>query len=116
MRKIFFIILVFFTNITLIFANLQEQMLPTSSTVLWTTNTWKWALNWVIVYFKNFIFWFLWLLVIWMFIYFWFKLISANWSPEDLKKALMWFVYIAVWLGIMSLAWAAVKLVTTLNF
>jgi hypothetical protein len=82
------------------------------------SNAWDgtWPLDSVIVFVKNFTFSIMWIIVVWVFLYLWFKLVTSRGNPEEMKKALMWVVYVAVWLTIMSLAWGAVKLVSTLTF
>jgi hypothetical protein len=117
MKKIYLLFIIFFTQVNLLLAaDIKDAMIPTWTTVLWTTWEWYDPLNSVIVYVKNFIFNFLWLLVVWIFIYFWYRMVTSKWNPEELKKTMMWFVYVVVWLAIISLAWGAVKLATTLNF
>lgn len=115
MKKIFYVLIVFLTNIYLTTASLKKSMLPNNNTI-WIS--WKWtdSLNQVFIYAKNFLFAVLWLIAVWVFLFFWFKLISAKWDPEELKKVLMWFVYAIVWLAVIPLAWWIVKLVASLNF
>lgn len=95
--------------------DLQRDMLPNNNTV-WVNAEWTWVLNQIFVYVKNFMFAVLWLIAIWMFLYFWFKLISARWNEEEFKKALMWFVYAIIWLAIIPLAWWVVRLIVSLDF
>ena len=65
---------------------------------------------------KESIFWLLALIAITVFIVLWTKLIMAKWNAEELKKVLMQFVYSVIWLAIVAISWAAVKLVSSLNF
>jgi len=65
---------------------------------------------------KESIFWLLALIAITVFIVLWTKLIMAKWNAEELKKVLMQFVYSVIWLSIVAISWAAVKLVSSLNF
>ncbi len=96
-------------------ASLKDSMLPNNNTV-WVDDDWTYALNQVFIYIKNFLFSILWLVAVWVFLYFWFKLITAKWNEEDFKKALMWFVYAIIWLAIIPLAWWAVKIIASLKF
>lgn len=77
---------------------------------------WLSLLDWVLRYFKNSMFDLLALLVIAVFIYIWWKLVVARWKPDEFKKAMMNFIYVVVWIFIVSAAWAIVKVVTWLNF
>ena len=53
--------------------------------------------------------------VVWVFIYLWIKLVLARWNPEEFKKTMMHFVYVAIWIFIISFAYAAVKMVSWLS-
>ena len=100
--------------------SVQGNMIPNPENVKsfidtqWTS--WWDQLNSVLLYVTNVIFWILWVLAVWIFIYLWFRLISAQWNQEEFKKALLGFVYAVIWLTVIPLAWAAVKLVTGLRF
>lgn len=96
-------------------ASLKDSMLPNRNTV-WVDDEGTFALNQVFIYVKDFLFTILWLIAIWVFLYFWFKLISSRGNEEDFKKALMWFVYAVIGLAIIPLAWWAVRLITSLDF
>jgi len=65
---------------------------------------------------RDSILWLLALITIAVFIFLWARLIIARWNAEELKKVLMQFVYVVIWLAIIALSWAAVKLVSSLNF
>lgn len=95
--------------------DLQSSMLPNDNTV-GVDAEWTWVLNQIFVYVKNFMFAILWLIAIWVFLYFWFKLISSRGNEEEFKKALMWFVYAIIWLAIIPLAWWVVRLIVSLDF
>lgn len=118
MKKFFLTLLWYFLIINnSAFASLQDQIIPDKSTVL--KNSWKWwfdPFDSVISYFKDFLFQIIWLIVIWVFIYFWYKLVSANWNSEELKKTITGFVYVIIWLAVISLAFVAVRLVSSLTF
>lgn len=114
MKKIFFILISYF-SFSPTYASLKESMLPNSNTV-WVDRDGTNALNQVFIYVKDFLFAILGLIAVGVFLYFWFKLISARGNEEEFKKALMWFVYAIVWLAIIPLAWWAVRLITSLNF
>ena len=53
--------------------------------------------------------------VIWVFLYMWMRLVLAQWNPEELKKTMIQFVYVIVWIFIISIAYAVVKLVSWLS-
>ena len=50
-----------------------------------------------------------------MFFFIWVRLAFARWNPEEFKTAMNSLVYAIVWLAVVSVAWAAVKLVAGLN-
>jgi len=105
--------------------SMQWQMLVWNKET-WIFDTWKWTANlklWVStenVSFKdNFIKTIIWYLLgivamvtITVFIYTWFELFSAEWKQDVLKKSLKWFVYAAVWLAVIPLAFILVKITT----
>lgn len=86
--------------------------------------TWKTLLSWsekapleqAVVFGRDFILDILYLIVIWVFLFLWAKLIAARWKPDELKNVLMWFVYALIWLAVIPLAYWAVKLISSLNF
>lgn len=117
MKKILLLLILCLTFLNIFTVNavdLKNDIVPETHEVL--ANWWSSPIDTVIIFVKDFIFSILWIIVVWVFLYFWFKLVTSAWNPEELKKTMMWLVYVIVWLAIMSLAWAAVKLVTTLNF
>jgi hypothetical protein len=54
-------------------------------------------------------------MVIWVFLFMWMRLVLARWNPEELKKTMIQFVYVAIWMFVVSIAWAIVKLVSWLS-
>lgn len=114
MKKIFFVF-IWILSILKTNASLKDDMLPNRNTV-WVSADWTDVLTQVAVYVKDFLFAILWVITIWVFLYFGFKLVISRWNEEEFKKALMWFVYAVVWLAIIPLAWWAVKLIWTLKF
>lgn len=116
MKKLLLFILVFFNFLIVKAEDLRDQIIPQNHEVLWNAWDGTWPLDAIIVYVKNFTFSIMWIIVVWVFLYLWFKLITSRWNAEEMKKALMWLVYVWAWLTIMSLAWWAVKLVSSLTF
>lgn len=115
MKKIFYIFLWLLFTLQTYAGDLKNSMIPTSDNV-WVDEEWTWVLNQVLKAVKGFMFAILGLIAVGVFLYFWFKLISARGNEEEFKKALMWFVYAIIWLAIIPLAWWAVRLVASLNF
>lgn len=118
MKKILlisFLILSFFT-FDLSFAALWDTKILENMAPAWATilEVWKWTdgVDSFARYIKEFIFAVFYIVAVWVFIFLWARLISANWNAEDFKKALLWLVYAAVWIAIIPMAWALVKLVT----
>lgn len=128
-KKIFFLITVYFFSYSYLFAidfkpfykdkiSKEDIYWFGEKTVIDSVSTGNWlsTLDNILKYFKNSIFDLLALLVIWAFVYIWAKLVVARWNPEEFKKALTYFIYIIVWIFLVSSAWAIVKLVSWLNF
>lgn len=123
-KSIFFILISYIYSYNLSFWDFNQSDIY--STVWWTGTiidsvwpvwgNWLSLLDWILLYFKNSVFNLLALLVIAVFIYIWWKLVVARWKPDEFKKALMNFVYVIVWIFLVSAAWAIVKVVTWLNF
>lgn len=95
--------------------SIEMNMIPHSDTIhyAWEKTAW---LDSVAAYIKNTIFWIFYTIAVWVFIYLWTKLLVARWNQEEFKKALVWFIYAAVWIAIVPLAWALVKLVSGIDF
>lgn len=55
------------------------------------------------------------IIALWVFIYIWINLVIARWNPEEFKKRMMHFVYAAIWFFVIAAAYAAVRLVASLN-
>lgn len=117
--KYFYIIIWFlFLKINVFASDLNSKMISVLSknNKIWISGDNTQGLDQVFIYVKDFIFNILWIIWVWVFLYFWFKIISARWNPEEFKKTLMWFVYAIVWLAIIPFAYGLVKLVSSLNF
>jgi len=118
MKKIIFILITYVLTINVVFSSLQDDIIPTERTAVVDTQVildW-WNTIFLIDYIKESIFWLLALIAIWVFIFIGAKLVIARWNPEEFKKAIMQFIYAIVWLAIVAISWAAVKLVSSLNF
>lgn len=107
----YFLIFVFIANAT----SLKDDMIPNSNNV-WVSGEWTSVISEILIYIKDFLFSILWIIAVWVFLYFWFKLITARWNDEEFKKTLMWFLYAVIGLAIIPLAWSAVKIISTLKF
>jgi len=66
-------------------------------------------------YIKESIFWLLVLVVVGMFLYIGAKMIIARGQPEAFGEAIKSLVYVIVGLFIVSIAWLAVRLISSLN-
>ena len=119
-KKIIFLLFWYFTGIISIFAfeDIENSIIPENDTsiIINQDETGKELLFSIFEYIKDSIFWLLALISITVFIFIWAKLVMAKWNPEDFKKALMHFIYAIVWLVVIALSWAVVKLVSSLNF
>ena len=73
-------------------------------------------INTIFVYIKDSIFGLLALITIGLFIYIGWKLVKADWNPEEMKKAFKNLVHLIIWLFIVAASFAIVKIVAGLNF
>ena len=113
MKKLFLSIIYFIIWIESCLAgSLQSKMLPSEAWYNWASWEWTAPLSNLVVYAKNFIFSILWLIVVWVFLYHWYNLVTSKWKPDEFKKAIMWLIYTIVWLSIIPLAWTAVKIIS----
>jgi len=91
-----------------------DNMIPDSAQTI-IPIIWQEPINDIAKYIRDFIFWVLWIIAVWVFLYFWFKLITAQWNEEEFKKSLIGFVYAIIWIAIVPLSWAVVKLILWLK-
>ena len=122
MSKIFFILIWYFfsiINISFAWLDVKLNIIPDNwfeNIVIDETNTGKNLLFSIFQYVKNSLFDLLAIIAISAFIFIWAKLIMARWNPEEFKKALMHFIYAIIWLTVVAISWAAVKLVVSIDF
>ena len=119
MKYLYLIFTIYFSKIYLGFASIQSDMKPNAETIMWNSNSiswWTWVLMWALSPIKNIILSVLAINVVWVFIYLCYKLVAAEWKPDEFKKAMLGFVYAIIWLAIIPLAWALVKLISSLQF
>ncbi len=95
------------------FASIKDDIIPNAPSIYNWTNVSEdlSLLDKLFVFVKDSIFGLLVIVSIWMFLYVWFKLLTARWNPEEFKKAMNSFLYIVIWIFITSLALAIVKLI-----
>ncbi len=123
MKKYFYTIIAFwFLSISWVFAGgLQESMNPTGGIsgpdgVISQRGNEPDILMRLAEFVRDFLFSILWVVVVGVFLYFWFKLISAKGNPEELKKVMVGFIYVIVGLAIIPLSLVLVRLVSSINF
>lgn len=129
-KKCLLIILLFVVNIfsfyiiDWVFAawdkdTIQEALIWASeSNIVWTNasdDDWLNMLAWIFVWIKETLTKFILLIVVWSFLFIWVRLALARWNPEEFKKGMMQLVYAIIWLFLVSIAWAAVVLVSWLT-
>ena len=73
-------------------------------------------MNSIFLFVKDSIFWLLAVIAIGLFIYIGWKLVKADWNPEEMKKAFMNLVHIIIWLFVVAAAYAIVSIVSGLSF
>jgi len=71
-------------------------------------------INSIFIYVKDSIFGLLALITIGLFLYIGWKLVKADWNPEEMKKAFKNLVHIIIWLFIVAASFAIVKIVAGL--
>ena len=74
------------------------------------------TLFWLAEYIRDIIASLIGIVALGVFLYLWFKLISARWQQEEFKKVITHFIYAVIWLACVPLAWGVVKLVSSLSF
>ncbi len=80
-----------------------------------TVDRTAWMFNSVLEFISESIFWLLWLISIGLFLYVWFKMLKAEWNPEEMKKAFQTLIHIIVGLFIVAFAWWFIKIIASLN-
>ena len=94
----------------------QTDIIPTDKTIIDVNSIdVNSPLNWIFSSVKDTIFWILAVVAIWVFLFIWSRLVVAKWNPEEFKKASMQLIYAVIWLVVVTLAYAAVKLVSWLS-
>lgn len=89
----------------------NETIMDVDSPTAWDYS----VLDKLFVFIKDSISGLLLLIVVWVFLFMWIKLVTARWNSEEFKKIILQFIYVAVWIFIVSVAWAAVKLVAWID-
>ena len=85
-----------------------------TNTVINNVNWKKWVEE-LFKYTKNTIFDLLALIVIWVFLYIWYKIVISRWNPEEFKKAFMMLIYTVLWMLFVALAWVIVVFISGLK-
>lgn len=120
-KKIFFIFVWVFSSISSSFAasDIIENWIinginGNSETVIDNVDWKAWVEN-LFDYVKTTIFDLLALIVIWTFLYIWYKIIISRGNPEEFKKAWMMLIYAVLWLLFVALSWVIVVFVSGLK-
>jgi len=114
----------FFITINSCLANnniIKNNILPIDpnydgNNTLTDTTVWLEPINSSFQTIKDIIFWLIALFAIWSFLYFWFKLVIAQWNQEEFQKSISWFIYTIVGIIIVTLAWWIIKLISSIQF
>ena len=123
LNKIFILTNLFLIKINLSFAwNAIKEWLKESiifenweDVLITDTDDWLNMLDSLLNYIQDSLSSLIYIIALWVFIYIWINLVIARWNPEEFKKHMMHFVYAAIWLFVVTAAWAMVKLVASLN-
>lgn len=101
-------------------ADFKDSIIPEWQSIGWEIDTnvdwWLDLFNSIFIYIKDSIFGLLAVITIGLFIYIGWKLVKADWNPEEMKKAFKNLVHIIIWLFIVAVSFALVKMVAGLNF
>lgn len=114
-KIIIFSLIVFLTTAQTFAESLQNQIAPNTKSAIVSDSSEKAPLDSIFTFAKDTIFWILWVIAIWAFLFIWIRLVIARWNPEEFKKATQQLIYAVVWLFVVAIAWAAVRLVAWLN-
>jgi len=114
-KKTLLSLLIFISNIQVFAIGLQDKILPSSANTSVKTSVQVTDLEKLFTFAKDSIFALLWLVIVGVFIFIWARLVIARWNPEEFKKSLLQFVYAVVWLFVVSIAYLAVQLVSSLS-
>jgi hypothetical protein len=120
LKKSFYILVWFFLFITNSFAvsNVIKdwilKWIKADNTVIDNVE-WKEWIESIFNYTKNTIFDLLALIVIWVFLYIWYKIIISKGNPEEFKKAFMMLIYAVLWMLFVALAWVIVVFISGLK-
>jgi len=97
-----------------------NDIIPKGSSIAWEVDTNVEGgfdlINSIFIFVKDSIFWLLAVIAIGLFIYIGWKLVKADWNPEEMKKAFMNLVHIIIGLFIVAASFAIVKIVSGLSF
>ena len=120
LKKISFILIWVFINISSSFAvsdvikNWILNWVHWEDTVINDVDWKKWIEN-LFDYTKNTIFELLALIVIWTFLYIWYKIVISRGNPEEFKKAWMMLIYAILWMLIIALSWVIIVFISGLK-
>lgn len=114
MKKILYLFLSIISWINLAYATtIEDKMKWIPTNTLWIKN--ETPLKSIINSVENIIYTILWIIAVWVFMFFWMKLISSRWNEDAYKKAKTWLMYAVAWLAVIPLAMALVKLAASLK-
>jgi len=111
---LFWIIFLLLWWMNFVFGDLQNDIIPAGKTIttIWQDwGEWVWVVSEILNYIKESIFWLLSVIAIWMFIYTGFNLVKAQGNPEEMSKTWKTLIHVIVWLFIVAVSWALVRMV-----
>lgn len=119
-KKIYFKLTVFLWllfNYIITFATVSKSdILPWNRDLDWAIkDTSWWAIDSILLFAKDTIFWVLAVIASWAFVYIGAKLLIARWNPEEFKKTLNYLIYVIVWIVLILWAYLIVSLVSSIN-
>lgn len=127
MKKLLFLFVIFLSKISWVFAatrsvwstDIKDHIIPGSQgqdVVAWDQNSWLSLLDSVFGFAKDSIFRLMMLIWVGVFLFIGIRLVVARGNPEEFKKAMLHFIYAVIGIFVVSVSWAAVRLVSGLNF
>jgi hypothetical protein len=119
LKKIFFVLIwIFYSSsvfaVSDVIKNWILDWVQSTNTVIDDID-WKSWVEGLFNYAKTTIFDLLALIVIWTFLYIWYKIIISRWNPEEFKKAFMMLIYAVLWMLFVALSWVIVVFISGLK-
>lgn len=134
MKKLKIIFFIFLSTFFSVSYNFYEANASISISIWWGNSSTSWWISWkmtnslvedsavwnmsfekFVTFLKNQLLTIVFIIWVAMIVWVWLKMASANWNPEQFKKAWMHLVYIIIWWFVIFVSYWVVRLVFNLN-